>query len=186
MTARYPVAIPYTPHQTPEPHAAITISGFELDTIDEEDQDLVSTSTMARHTPASSQASSIGNPEHEYVSITELQRYLDAMAIRVEQLVEENELQAEVEKTRKGEKGEEVEEAEKEQGKTSKVPDRCHEGAVESCDDGNDTDARGLTRKICADGCGGFHPERESERILKMIETRLMFSLRMSKRLLEV
>lgn len=95
MTAHYSAAILYTPHHASEPGTGSTVSGFELETIDEDDQDLMSKSTMTRRTPASSQASSHSDLEDKVRSNPELQRYLDAMATRIEQLAEENELLAE-------------------------------------------------------------------------------------------
>lgn len=97
VTARYSVATPYTPRQAPEFGVASTVSGFELETIDNdnEDQDLTSRSTMTRYTPASSQVSLRNDLEDAHASSIELQRCIDAMATRIEQLVEENELLAE-------------------------------------------------------------------------------------------
>ncbi|CAD0088348.1 unnamed protein product [Aureobasidium mustum] len=108
LTARCPAAIPYTPHQAPEAGTASTINGFELETIEEEDQDLALMPTATVHTPALSQASFPSDLEDEIVSSPELQRYFEAMATRIEQLVEENELLAEelrrIEKKRKEKK----------------------------------------------------------------------------------
>ncbi|KAG9570302.1 hypothetical protein KCU71_g567, partial [Aureobasidium melanogenum] len=95
MTARFSAVIPFTPRQTPEHGAASTVSGFELDTIDEDDQDLESISTVSQHTPASSQASFLGDLEDEHTLTPEVQHLLETMALRIEQLVEQNELQAE-------------------------------------------------------------------------------------------
>lgn len=108
MTTRCAAAIPYTPHQTPEAGTASTISGFELDIIEEEGQDLVSIPTATLHTPASSQASFPDSLEDEIASSPEPQRHFEAMTTRIEQLVEENELLAEelrrIEKRRKEKK----------------------------------------------------------------------------------
>ena len=95
MTARFSAVIPFTPRQAPEHGTASTISGFELDTIDEDDQDLESISTVSQHTPASSHASFFSDLEDEHTLTPEVQHLLETMALRIEQLVEENELQAE-------------------------------------------------------------------------------------------
>lgn len=121
ITARYSAAIPYTPRQAPEPGAASTVSGFELETIDEEDQDLMSTSTMTRHSPESGQASSHSDLEDKLRSNSELQSYLNAMATRIEQLVEENELLAEelrsLEKKRKEKKSKKLRKSKEKQAR---------------------------------------------------------------------
>ncbi|KAH0360237.1 hypothetical protein KCU65_g9531, partial [Aureobasidium melanogenum] len=95
MTARDSTAIPYAPHLAPEHDAASTISGFELDTVEEDDQDLASIPSITQHTPAPSQASLFGVLEDEYALTPELQDRFEAMTLRIEQLLEENELQAE-------------------------------------------------------------------------------------------
>lgn len=95
MTARYPAAIPYTPRQAPEHDTPSTISGFELDTVEEGDQDLASTSSVAQHTPVSSQTSLLIELQDAYALAPEARHHFEIMALRIEQLLEENELQAE-------------------------------------------------------------------------------------------
>ncbi|KAG9760802.1 hypothetical protein KCU73_g2702, partial [Aureobasidium melanogenum] len=95
MTARFSAVIPFTPRQAPEHGAASTVSGFELDTIDEDDQDLESISTVSQHTPASSHAPFLSDLEDEHTLTPEVQHLLETMTLRIEQLVEQNELQAE-------------------------------------------------------------------------------------------
>ncbi|KAG9605778.1 hypothetical protein KCU77_g609, partial [Aureobasidium melanogenum] len=94
MTAHFSAVIPFTPYQTPEHGTASTVSGFELATIDD-DRDLESASTISGYTPASSQASFLSDLEDEHALVSELRHRLEAKVLRIEQLLEENELQAE-------------------------------------------------------------------------------------------
>ncbi|KAG9606081.1 hypothetical protein KCU77_g1141, partial [Aureobasidium melanogenum] len=94
ITALFSAVIPFTPRQAPEHGTASTISGFELDTIDD-DQDFETASTVSGYTPESSQASFLGDLEDEQVSTLEFQHQFETMALRIEQFVKENELQAE-------------------------------------------------------------------------------------------
>lgn len=89
MTTRYSAVVPYTPRQAPDHDIASTVSGFELETMDEDNQDSLSTASLPQHTPASSQAFLLGDLEDEHALTPE------AMATRIEQLLEESELQAE-------------------------------------------------------------------------------------------
>ncbi|KEQ62438.1 uncharacterized protein M437DRAFT_84777 [Aureobasidium melanogenum CBS 110374] len=95
ITTRYSAEVPYTPHQPPENDIGSTISGFELDIIDEVGEDLASTLSTTQHTPASSQASPLSDLEDEAALTSEVSHLLEAQATRIEQLLEENELQAE-------------------------------------------------------------------------------------------
>lgn len=88
VTAGNAMTVPYPHRQTPESDSPTTISGFELNV-----QSGASSPALGQHTPASRVASIVNHLDKQAVLLPS-QCCCEALEARVEQLSEENELQA--------------------------------------------------------------------------------------------
>jgi hypothetical protein len=88
MTAGSAMTVPHSPRQTPEADSPTTISGFELD-----EQSRASTSASGQHTPVTGAVSMVNYSNCQVLPMPS-QRCCEALEARIEQLLEENELQA--------------------------------------------------------------------------------------------
>jgi hypothetical protein len=88
LTARMRTTAPFAPRQAPEADSPTTISGFELDV-----QSGASSPALGQHTPVSGEASIVNHLDEQAVLMPS-QCCCEALEARIEQLLEENELQA--------------------------------------------------------------------------------------------